>query len=355
MALNAIRDANKFADDETSSEKILQEIPCQSDYAGLIGRSESHVQLLEHISRMKDASASVLITGESGTGKELVARALHEASNRFSGRFEALNCGAVPENLLESELFGHRRGAFTDAKHDKKGLFEVCSNGILFLDEIGDMPLPLQVKLLRVLQEKEIRPLGSTLTVKVNTRIVAATNRDLLEEVKSGRFRKDLYYRLAVLKIHIAPLRERPDDIPLLVKHFITKFAKENAKTIESPSELQIARIKSSSWPGNVRELQNAVERAVVLSRNGKINLEDMFEESDTQRKSIGQARGMGEMDLPLAHAEAKKVFESCYLRNLLRHAGGNVTEAAKLADKSRVEIYRYLSRNHIAPSEFRG
>ncbi|MEZ4743851.1 MAG: sigma-54 dependent transcriptional regulator [Bdellovibrionota bacterium] len=328
---------------------------CQ-DYSAFVGQSRNHIAVLEQISRIKDASASVLITGESGTGKELVARALHESSLvRSKGKFEAINCGAIPESLLESELFGHKRGAFTDAKAEKKGLFEVCSDGVLFLDEIGEMPLQLQVKLLRVLQEKEVRQLGSTQSVKVNTRIVAATNLDLLKEVERGRFRKDLYYRLAVLKIHMPSLRERPDDIPLLINHFIDKFSEDNDKTIRPLSASQMGRLKLADWPGNIRELQNAIERAVVLSADGQINLNDIFEEGYCGTVSPEEFNfDSSVLELPLRHADAKKVFESVYLKNLLKHSKGNVTEAAKMADKTRVELYRYLARNHIVPAEFR-
>ena len=326
------------------------------DYSSFIGHSKNHIAVLEQINRMKDASASVLITGESGTGKELVARALHDASLiRSKGKFEAINCGAIPEALLESELFGYKRGAFTDAKIEKKGLFEVCSDGVLFLDEIGEMPLRLQVKLLRVLQEKEVSQLGYNQSLKINTRVIAATNLDLLNEVEKGHFRNDLYYRLAVLKIHMPSLRERAEDIPLLVNHFIDKFSNENEKSIRPLSASQMARLKLADWPGNVRELQNAIERAVVLSVNGEINLNDLFEgkyyssevpeDFDFERPAF---------ELPFRYADAKKMFEVVYLKNLLKHSKGNVTEAAKMADKSRVELYRYLSRNHIVPSEFR-
>ncbi|MEZ4741816.1 MAG: sigma-54 dependent transcriptional regulator [Bdellovibrionota bacterium] len=327
-----------------------------NDYSPFIGNSKKHIAVLEQISRMKDASANVLITGESGTGKELVARALHDASLiRSKQKFEAINCGAIPEALLESELFGYKKGAFTDAKVEKKGLFEVCSDGVLFLDEIGEMPLSLQVKLLRVLQEKEVRQLGSTQSVKVNTRVVAATNLDLLKEVERKNFRNDLYYRLAVLKIHMPPLRERSEDIPLLANHFIEKFANENNKVVRALSASQMARLKLADWPGNVRELQNAIERAVVLSINGEINLDDIFEnEFCNSVFPNGFDFENSSLKLPLRHADAKKVFESAYLKNLLKHSKGNVTEAAKMADKTRVELYRYLSRNHITPAEFR-
>lgn len=326
-------------------------------YEKLIGKSKKHIAVLEQISRIKEASASVLITGESGTGKELVARALHESSSIWSkGKFEAINCAAIPETLLESELFGHQRGAFTDAKTSKKGLFEACTNGILLLDEIGEMPLSLQVKLLRVLQEKEVRPLGSNHSIKVKTRVIAATNLNLHREVEKGNFRKDLYYRLAVLKIHIPALRERPSDIPLLVNHFIDKFTRENNKIVRPPSASVMGKLKLADWPGNIRELQNAIERAVILSVNEEISLNDIFEEDFCAPGAPDEFNfDKSAFELPLRHADAKRMFESSYLKNLLKHANGNVTEAAKMAKKTRVELYRYLARNKIAPAEFRG
>ncbi len=374
MPENSLQHASAFLDSGASNiyplslgpEKIAEKISISlsindlathdklsKDYSKLIGRSVSHLNILEQIDRMKNASASVLLTGETGTGKELVARALYEASAiRSSGKFEAINCGAIPENLLESELFGHKRGAFTDAKAEKKGLFEICSDGVLFLDEIGELPLSLQVKLLRVL-EKEVRPLGASTAIKVNTRIIAATNRDLLTEVESGRFRRDLYYRLAILKIHIPPLRERVDDISMLVDYFIAKFSRENGKTIHPLTSSQLVRMKIADWPGNIRELQNSIERAVILSMNHKLDLNDIFETGYHNDCSSGNL----EADIsayPLCHAEAKEVFEKAYLVNLLKSFSGNVTEAAHAAKKTRVEIYRYLSRNHIIPADFR-
>jgi two-component system response regulator GlrR len=233
---------------------------------------------------------------------------------------------------------------------------------VLLLDEIGEMPPALQVKLLRVLQEKEIRPLGSSSTIKVNTRVIAATNRDLAKEVEMGRFREDLYYRISVLKIHIAPLRERPEDIPVLVRHFVRRYAMENAVFIKPVSDDQIAQLSTATWNGNVRELQNAVERAVILARDGEISLTDLIDlEAINMQDSVIEHSEATErcgtpasFELPLKHSEAKRVFETCYLKRLLTESRGNVTEAAKLAEKTRVEIYRYLARNNIVPADFR-
>jgi DNA-binding NtrC family response regulator len=245
-----------------------------TEAAGLVGRSGAMRELAEKVQRFASIDSTVVVTGESGTGKELVARAIHRLSPRANGRFEAVNCGAIPENLLESELFGHRRGAFTDAKTDRKGLFEICDGGTLFLDEIGEMPLSLQVKLLRVLQEFEVMPLGAGSPVRVNTRVICATNRNLAREVEQGRFRADLYYRISVLHVHLPPLRERASDIPLLVESFLEKFNRRFHRDIAPPSRELMARLETYSWPGNIRELQNAVERAVVLSTDGLLHLE---------------------------------------------------------------------------------
>jgi two-component system response regulator PilR (NtrC family) len=243
----------------------------------IVGRSAAIAKLLDLVRRVASARTSVLITGESGTGKELVARALHDESDRKDKPFVVVNCGAIPENLLESELFGHEKGAFTGAAQKKKGLFEVAEDGTIFLDEIGEMPLALQVKLLRVLQERLIRPIGGSKEVAVDARVVTATNRDLEREVEAGRFRQDLFYRLNVIRIEVPPLRERPEDILLLAEHFLVKHASMHAKKLSfSPEALRW--LVSQTYPGNVRELENVVERAAVLCRGPRVGLEDLPE-----------------------------------------------------------------------------
>lgn len=322
----------------------------------IIGVSAKIQMLLARINQMRDVDSTVLILGESGTGKELVARALHKCSNRAKGRFEAINCGAIPETLLESELFGHKRGAFTDAKTDKKGLFEICSSGTLLLDEIGDMPATLQVKLLRVLQEREVRPLGSTTTIKVNTRVIASTHKDLFEEALQNRFRQDLYFRLSVLQLWVPPLRERREDIPILVNHFLDMYSKRFGKFVKRPSYEVMARLMAHKWPGNVRELQNAIERAVVLTRDGDIRLDDIYqntpyERSDEPATASNPAPSNG---VELCFAEAREVFEKTFIRDLLTKTKGNISQTARLSGKHRVEIYRLLEKYHIDPQEFR-
>ncbi len=321
---------------------------------GLIGNSPAIRAVQANILRMKDVDSTVLITGDSGTGKELIARALHLSSNRGAQRFEAVNCGAIPENLIESELFGHRKGSFTDAKADRKGIFEVCKDGVLFLDEIGELPLQMQVKLLRVLQEREITPVGASTPVKVNTRVIAATNRDLALEVKEGRFREDLYFRLAVLCINLPPLSHRLEDVPLLVTHFIKKFNERFDKNIDAPSKELMTRLVSYSWPGNIRELQNAIERGVVLSPDGQLYFEDMLGQHHSHPNMLGNDVGNG-VNIPLGSlTEAKETFESSYLRRLLEATHGNVSEAARLSGRYRADLYRLFAKYEIDPNQFK-
>jgi len=240
----------------------------------IIGKSKSMKQLGELIRRVSNTKTSVLITGESGTGKELVARAVHYSSDMKDKPFVAVNCGAIPENLIESELFGHKKGSFTGAVSDKEGLFKVANNGTMFLDEIGELPLSMQVKLLRVLQERVVRPVGSNDNVKVDVRVIAATNKNLEQEIAKGRFREDLYYRLNVINLKTPPLRDRKDDIPILVEHFIKKYDRTLGKNIESPSDEAMAALFVYPFPGNVRELENTIERAMALEASKQISLE---------------------------------------------------------------------------------
>jgi two-component system, NtrC family, response regulator GlrR len=315
----------------------------------LIGKSPEMLSVFNRISQFSKVDSTLLITGESGTGKEVVARALHKLSPRKDGPFEAINCGAIPENLLESELFGHKKGAFTDAKTDKKGLFEVCNNGVLMLDEIGDMPLALQVKMLRVLQEKEVRPLGSNHSIKVNPKIIACTHRDLAQLVKDGQFRQDLLYRLSVLRLHIPPLRERDEDIPVLANYFIEEFNKRFNKQIMPLSNELIVRFRSYPWPGNVRELQNSIERAVVLATGNQLNICDIFYNEDTEDKP----QTSGHQAPSLIHNLAKKDFEKNYIKHLMQESEGNISKAARMSGKHRVEIYRLMEKYNFQRQDF--
>ncbi len=268
----------KFKYEKKALEVELKRIYSNLKIEGIIGKSPAILEVLENIHKVAETSATVLLMGESGVGKEVLARAIHFLSPRASKPFIKVNCAAIPENLLEAELFGYEKGAFTGAYVSKKGKFALAHEGTIFLDEIGDMPLPLQAKILRVLQEREIEPLGSTKVIKVDIRVIAATNKDLKKLVEEGKFREDLYYRLNVIPIYVPPLRERKEDIPLLIGYFLDKFSKEYGKEINIDPEV-IDVLTKYDWPGNVRELQNLIERFVILSSDGTITKKDIPKE----------------------------------------------------------------------------
>lgn len=308
---------------------------------GVVTRSVRMQDLLEAARRVARTDSSVLISGPSGSGKEVLARAIHRASRRKGEPFVAINCGAVPAELLESELFGHKKGAFTGANADHTGLFRAAEGGTLFLDEIGDMPLELQVKLLRVVQEREIRPVGETRTIPVNVRILSATHRDLMRCVESGSFREDLYYRLRVVDLRIPPLDERREDIPLLVAERLRQLAERGApRRVFSPDAMEV--LAAARWPGNVRELFNAVEQNVALSPGRVISAAQV-------RNSLGQETG----SLP-SFDDARAEFTRNYLRQLLSMAKGNVSRAARLAERNRTDFYKLLKRFEVDPAEFK-
>ena len=246
------------------------------EQGALIGRSATFIAAMEFVKRAAPTRASVLITGESGTGKELFARAVHQGSDRKDGPFVVVNCGAIPENLIESELFGHEKGAFTGADKKSPGMFRQADGGTLFLDEVGEIPLPLQVKLLRALQERKVRPVGGTMEVPVDVRIVAATNRDLAQMVREKTFREDLFYRLNVLRVHLPPLRDRREDLPVLIEHFRARFATEMARPLATFSPEAMRMLVGYAWPGNVRQLENAIESSVLLARGSAITVDDL-------------------------------------------------------------------------------
>jgi len=296
----------------------------------LIGNSVSLTEVLRLIPRIATAPSTVLITGESGTGKELVARAIHQASSRAKGPFLSVNCGALPENLLESELFGHARGAFTGAIRDHRGLFSEAENGILFLDEVGELTLPMQVKLLRVLQEKKVRRVGDHREIPVNTRVLAATNIDLEAAVREGKFREDLYYRINVVSLHLPPLRERPEDIPLLARHFVSMFCKRFGSPEKTLSEDAIRVLRAHEWPGNVRELENIIERTVALEEGELISSGSL---PAHVRGEISLHPG-GVHVLPEEGLDLEEYIEDVradLMRQALRITEGNQTRAAQL------------------------
>ena len=308
--------------------------------ATMIGESRSMRRIFDLIRRVADVDTTVLLSGESGTGKELVARALHEEGPRSKGNFVAINCAAVSAELLESELFGHVKGAFTDAKNNRPGLFERASGGTLLLDEIGEMPLAMQAKLLRVLQERQVRPVGSNTTISVNARIVAATNRDLDAEVESKRFREDLYYRLNVVQIHVPPLRVRGNDVLLLARAFLEKFAERSGKNLTGISDEASLKLLYYDWPGNVRQLENAMERAVALTRTEQIELEDLAE-----RITRHDSRGAVVETAELEHLPTLEQIERRHIELVLKVERGNKTQAAKLLGIDRRTLYRKLAQ----------
>ena len=303
----------------------------------ILGKSKPMQAVFELIRRITPSPSSVLITGESGTGKELVARAIHYNSPRAQGPFIPINCAAIPENLLESEMFGHMRGAFTDAKADKKGLFEEAQGGTLFLDEISEMPLSLQAKLLRVLQEKEIRRVGGTRSIPVDARVIAATNLDLAGEVKAKQFREDLYYRLNVIEVHMPALRERTEDIPLLALHFVKKYAEPMKKPVTGLTEGALALLMDYAWPGNVRELENVIERGVTLTRGEKIASEDL---PQAVRGDSGD-RHMIEEGAEKTRTLAE--VERAYILRILEKTAGNKYQAAQILGIDRKTLYLKL------------
>jgi two-component system response regulator GlrR len=308
----------------------------------IITRSSGMEDLLSQARRVAASDASVCIFGQSGTGKELLARAIHRASPRREAPFVAVNCGAIPEGLLESELFGHKKGSFTGAVSDRRGLFQAAQGGTLFLDEVGDMPLPLQVKLLRALEERKVRPVGSHESFDVDVRVISATHRKLEERIASGEFREDLFYRLNVVKLYIPSLAERREDIPLLASHFLGRLAERYRRGSLSFSPEAMQLLVSAAWPGNVRQLLNVIEQAVALAPT------EVMPES-----LVRQALDAGDTALtPLD--EARKAFERDYLVRILKITGGNVTKAARLAGRNRTEFYRLLERHSLEPGMFK-
>jgi two-component system response regulator GlrR len=310
--------------------------------AGIVSRSPKMEDLLRQARLVADSDASVLIFGESGTGTELLARAIHRASRRADGPFVGVNCGAIPGELLESELFGHARGAFTGAVQAHKGLFQAADGGTLFLDEIGDMPLPLQVKLLRVLQEGEVRPVGATQSIPVDVRIISATHRDLEAQRAAGLFREDLYYRLNVVSLRLPPLAERREDIPVLATHFLRKLAERYRKPLATLAPDAMALLIAAPWPGNVRQLLNLLEQAVALTTTAVIPA------------SVVQNALQEDAAALVPFEEARKSFEREYLVRLLKITGGNVTQAAQMAKRNRTEFYKLLQRHRLEPGLYK-
>jgi DNA-binding NtrC family response regulator len=321
----------------------------------IIGRSPAMVHIFELIKKAAQSEANILVLGESGTGKELVARAIHANSERASQPFVPVDCASLPEHLLESELFGHEKGAFTGAVKTKSGLIEMADRGTLFLDEIGELPLALQSKFLRALQERKIRRVGGTGLLDVDMRVVSATNRDLREEVAKGRFREELYYRINVIAIELPPLRERAGDVPLLAHAFLKKYARGQPLTLD---EAALAALEAYAWPGNVRELQNVIERACVLTDGTAVRPRDLPDyvfrrqrAPDARPAPAADCLGpQSRTDLPLKQAKEQwmETLEGSYLRELLERHGGNISAAAKAAGIDRKTFHRLINKYHL-------
>ncbi|HMB73173.1 MAG TPA: sigma 54-interacting transcriptional regulator [Gammaproteobacteria bacterium] len=310
--------------------------------AEIITRSAAMEEALKQAQMVAPTDTRILISGESGTGKELMARAVHQASDRFDQPFVAINCSAMSEDLLESELFGHEKGAFTGAHRSHDGLFQAANGGTLLLDELGDMPPALQVKLLRVLQENQVRPVGSTQAVRVDTRVISSTHRDLRELISSGRFREDLFYRLNVVNIHLPALRERREDVPLLIEHFLDRIADSSGQQRKVYAPEAVELLVAHDWPGNVRQLYNVVNQNVALCTTRVIAVELV-------RSAIGEQA----QTLP-SFTQARDEFTRNYLSRLLQITGGNVSQAARLAKRNRTDFYKLLSRHSLVPERFK-
>lgn len=334
----ALSSVDLYAEHERLKEEVAQ-LKARNRYDRIVGKSQKMVSLMDTVAQVAPTKASVLITGESGVGKELVADALHELSGRAKGPLVKVHCAALTASLLESELFGHEKGSFTGAVGQKRGRFELADGGTIFLDEIGEIDLQTQVKLLRVLQERQFERVGGEESISVDVRVVCATNKDLLKEIEKGNFREDLYYRLNVVHLVVPPLRERREDIPLLLTTFLTQFNEENGRSIEGFSTQAKRALLAYDWPGNIRELRNGIESAVVLARSSVIEVEDLPQQ-------IAQAQGAGSVSLDvgitLAEAEQRLIIST------LAQCGGNKTRAAEVLGIGRKTLHRKLQDYHI-------
>ena len=334
----ALRKAEEREALRRENRALREQIQKDHQFEAILAKSREMLDIFRTISKIADFRTTVLITGESGTGKELVARALHARSARRAAPFVAINCGAIPENLLESELFGHRKGAFTDATTDRRGLFEEADGGTLFLDEIGELPVNLQVKLLRVLQEDTIRRLGDPRDVKVDVRIVAATHRDLTADVKAGRFREDLFYRINVLAIHVPPLRSRREDVNLLIDHFVARNNARLGTNIRGLSPEARRLLLEYGWPGNVRELENTIERAMVLAETDVLQTADLHERIREALDPVQVHLASGELSIKKTTAAIEEIL----IRRALQKTKGNRTRAADVLEIShRALLYK--------------
>ncbi len=323
-------------------EHLRKQIDEQHNFKPIIGNNKRMQEILEQVSKIAKTDCTVSIYGESGTGKELIARSIHHTSNRSKCPFIATNCGAIPEGLLENELFGHVRGAYTDAHESKEGLFMQADGGTIFLDEICTTSPALQIKLLRVLQEREIKPIGGTKSIKINVRVIVASNVDLQKAVNEGTFREDLFYRIHVVPIYIPPLRERKEDIPLLATYFVTEFCEVLKKDIKGFTPAALQRMLLYDWPGNIRELQNKIEHAVIMTNNTLITPDDLFTNTNTLKNTFN------------SYKDAKERFEREYIENLLKVSNGSAIKASKFAGCSRDQIYKLIKKHKLNPENYK-
>lgn len=339
LQIKKYTETRKLSDEVNRLRKLVGD---EYGFKNIIGKSAKMKQVLARVSQAAEVDSNVYIHGESGTGKELIAKSLHMASSRSEGPFVALNCAAIPETLLESELFGYKRGAFTGAVRDKTGFFQKSNGGSLFLDEISEMPMSMQSKLLRVLDDKEFYPLGGGKIIKVDSRIIAASNKNLEEEVREGRFREDLFYRIHVIVIELPPLRERVEDIPLLARHFLRIHSRKMQKPLKGLTPRALQKLINHQWPGNVRELENTIESAVVMSMEEIIHEDLILPAAKPRNHNLKSLK------------DAKDNFERNYLIQLIELTKGNVTQAAKLAGKYRADFYDLLKKHKLDPKDFR-
>jgi DNA-binding NtrC family response regulator len=321
------------------NQALRQEVEEKYNFSNIIGQSPEMQDVFHLIKKVSATKGNVLITGKSGTGKELVARAIHFNSPRKNKRFVAINCGAIVGTLMESEFFGHKKGSFTGAIGDKDGFFKLANQGTLFLDEVGDIPLQLQVKLLRAIEEEEIYPVGATNPIKVDVRIIAATNRDLAKEVERGNFREDLYYRLNVIEIQLPSLTDRKDDIPLLVQHFIQKYNKELNRKTKNPDNETMRILRNHEWKGGIRELENVIERAIILSESDYITIADL---------PPNMVKSHSEEEVPQRLKDAVAYFEREHISEALRRTATNKEKAANLLGISLSSLYRKMDELNI-------
>jgi two-component system, NtrC family, response regulator GlrR len=339
MQINNCLETSKLSKEVKHLQRLVKE---KYGFDNIIGRSEKMKKVFEQVTLAAVTDSNVYIEGKSGTGKELIAKTLHVASDRKDDPFIALNCAAIPENLMESELFGYEKGAFTGADKNKQGLIAEASSGTFFLDEISEMPLAMQVKVLRVLEEKEFYPVGGRQIVKMNARIIAASNKNLEQEVKNGRFREDLYYRIHVIPIKLPTLNERKEDIPILSRHFLKKFSVDMGKQVNAFSTGAMQKLISYPWPGNIRELENTIECAIAMAKRNIITEDLILQTQNVHPESLKSFK------------DAKENFEKNYLIQLFELTKGNVSQAAKLAGKYRADVYELIKKYNIKLDDYR-